>query len=69
MMGMDAFEKFSFLHLRAEAEIAVLDANIMPTPHFINKADGLCERLAGYILSKFGAKYAGNPEGPRRNHG
>jgi len=66
---MDALEKLSFLYLRNEAELAVWDCIIEPTAKNYIKSDDLCERLSGYVLSKFGAKYAGPVEGPRRNHG
>lgn len=65
---MDALEKFSVRYLRAETEIAVLNCVVEPTQGNKNRANDYCERLAGYILSQFGAKFAGPQTGPRRDN-
>lgn len=65
---MDALEKFSALYLRAITEKAVLDYVKVPSKDNLAKADALCDRMAVYTLSKAGATFKGNVEGPRRNH-
>ncbi|WP_319764459.1 hypothetical protein [Maridesulfovibrio sp.] len=66
---MDALEKFSALYLRAITEKAVLDSVENPSKDNLDKADVLCDRLGVYALTKAGAAYKGNVEGPRRIHG